>query len=75
VSQTRRIAVRVNPADADALEEIAAPVTIVPDASITAGGCVVETDLGSVDGRLETRLDALRAALEAVLERHAKKDA
>lgn len=75
VSQARRIAVRVNPADADVLESMDAPVTIVPDASITAGGCIVETDLGTVDGRLETRLSALRDALETVVERHAKKDA
>jgi flagellar biosynthesis/type III secretory pathway protein FliH len=75
VGSARRIALRVNPADAGALEGIAAPVTIVADASITPGGCLVETDLGSVDGRLETRLDALRAALEAVVERHEKKDA
>jgi len=75
VSQARRIAVRVNPGDSDALEGIRAPVTIVPDASITSGGCVVETDLGTVDGRLETRLEALCAALEEVVERHAKKGA
>jgi len=75
VSAARRIALRVHPADAGALEGIAAPVEIVADEAITPGGCLVETDLGSVDGRLETRLDALRAALEAVVERHEKKDA
>jgi flagellar biosynthesis/type III secretory pathway protein FliH len=74
VGSARRIALRVSPADAGALEDIAAPVEIVADASITPGGCLVQTDIGSVDGRLETRLDALRAALEAVVERHAKKD-
>lgn len=75
VARARRIAVHVNPADAEGLGAIAAPVEIVPDAAVTAGGCVVETDLGTVDGRLETRLEALRAALEEVVERHAKKDA
>ncbi|MBW2261461.1 MAG: hypothetical protein JRG91_05755 [Deltaproteobacteria bacterium] len=79
VAQARRIAVRINPRDVDALEGVTgargAPIDIVQDGSITAGGCIVETDLGSVDGRLETRLDALRVSLEAVLERHAKKDA
>jgi type III secretion protein L len=75
VSEARRIALRVHPSDADALGGIAAPVAIVPDEAIGAGGCVVETDLGTVDHRLETRLDALRGALEAVVARHEKKDA
>lgn len=78
VSRAGRIAVHVSPRDADALEGLArdgAPIEIVPDGSITPGGCIVESDLGSVDARLETRTEALRAALEAVVERYAKKDA
>jgi flagellar biosynthesis/type III secretory pathway protein FliH len=33
------------------------------DPALTRGGCVVDTELGTVDARLETRLDALARAL------------
>lgn len=34
------------------------------DESITQGGCVVETEVGTIDARLETQLKAIRKALE-----------
>jgi flagellar biosynthesis/type III secretory pathway protein FliH len=74
VAGARRIAVRLCPDEARALEHLAgaglASVEVVADETITPGGCVVETELGTVDGRLETRLDALRRALEEVIERY-----
>jgi len=61
-----RITVRLNPADHAALGDrvlkISQPlaqlgkVQIVPDPLITAGGCRIETDFGSIDQRLETQL-------------------
>jgi flagellar biosynthesis/type III secretory pathway protein FliH len=70
----RRLAVHVAPGDAHALAglewPVAAAVEIVPDPRIAAGGCVVRTDLGTVDGRIETRLDDLAAALQEVVGRH-----
>jgi flagellar assembly protein FliH len=36
---------------------------IVPDESITAGGCVVRTSLGSVDARVDTQLEEIKKAL------------
>lgn len=79
VAGAGRISVRVAPSDADALRHTAVsgnlPLEVVADPSITAGGCVVESDLGSVDGRLETRTDALRQALEEVVRRHAAEEA
>ncbi|MCB9648035.1 MAG: type III secretion system stator protein SctL [Deltaproteobacteria bacterium] len=72
--QQREIIVRVNPADADALErnknrllEILAranTVEVRPDASVTRGGCVVVTELGSIDASLERQLEALAQAIE-----------
>ena len=61
-----RITVRLNPADHAALGDrvlkVSQPlaqlgkVQVVPDPNITAGGCRIETDFGSIDQRLETQL-------------------
>lgn len=73
--QQREIIVRVNPADAEALEknknrmlEILARannVEVRADASVKRGGCVVVTELGSIDASLERQLEALGVAIEA----------
>lgn len=34
------------------------------DESISQGGCLVETEVGTIDARLETQLEAIRKALE-----------
>ena len=72
--QQREIIVRVHPADAESLErnksrllEILAranSVEVRPDASVTRGGCVVVTELGSIDASLERQLDALAQVIE-----------
>jgi flagellar assembly protein FliH len=61
-----RITVRLNPADHAALgdrvlkvsQQLAqlGKVQVVPDPQITAGGCRIDTDFGSIDQRLETQL-------------------
>ena len=70
--QNRRVVVVVNPAqlaDLEAgLEQLRknsdTPTLIArPDPSVAPGGCVLETDAGEVDGRLETQLAAIKAAL------------
>lgn len=38
-------------------------VSVVKDASVGEGGCIVESDAGTVDARLETQIEALRRAL------------
>jgi flagellar biosynthesis/type III secretory pathway protein FliH len=73
VRRARRIKVRICPEDAPALREregwLVARVSqgasfeLCEDPSIARGGCIVETDTGSVDARLETQLAALRRAL------------
>jgi flagellar biosynthesis/type III secretory pathway protein FliH len=72
---SRRISVRLSPEDAAIVNAengraplfgpAAARVEIVADATLSRGDCVVDTDFGRVDGRLETRLGELRRALEA----------
>jgi flagellar assembly protein FliH len=41
-----------------------APSAIVPDASITAGGCRVETKFGEVDQTIESQLRRIEQELE-----------
>jgi flagellar assembly protein FliH len=69
-----RVNVRLHPGDLAALQASGsledalasgARVAWVGDASIELGGCVVETDGGTLDARLETQLERLRAVLVA----------
>lgn len=57
-----RIRVRVHPDDAAALHP-PLPAEVLCDPTLTRGGCVVESELGEVDARLEVRLDALAQAI------------
>lgn len=75
--QQREVIVRVHPADAEILEknkprllEVLARangVDVRPDPGVTRGGCVVATELGTIDATLERQLEALFAAVEAEL--------
>lgn len=65
----RHIRVRVHPDDHGLLVEQgqldleSRQARLVPDASITAGGCVVESDIGVIDAAIETRWRQAVAAL------------
>jgi flagellar biosynthesis/type III secretory pathway protein FliH len=61
VRRAKGARVRVHPEDAQQLVDL--HVHIVEDDSITRGGCLVESELGDVDARLEVRLEALGRAL------------
>lgn len=75
--QQREITVRVHPEDAEILSksqarllEVLARANVIdvrPDPGVTRGGCVVSTELGTIDATLERQLDALTAAVEAEL--------
>ena len=71
--RARRLALRVHPAGVEALHEavealttregVEGAVAIEPDDSITRGGCLLVTDIGSFDARLEVQLEELARAL------------
>lgn len=61
VRRATQITVRVHPSDREHLEGL--DVACVEDASLAPGDCVVESELGAVDGRIEARVDRLVAAL------------
>lgn len=69
----QKITIRVHPSDfavikekeTELLAEIdrTQSITVKEDEAISAGGCILETEMGSVDARLETQLKAIRKAL------------
>lgn len=68
-----RITVRLNPedhrivtSDGSGFKEIldrTKRIVFKEDEAVTKGGCVVETEVGTIDARLETQLKAIRKAL------------
>ncbi len=73
VRHRREVTLRVHPGDAPALRREAGPLggllarwpslSIREDPAVGRGGLVVETEAGTLDARLETRLEAVEAAL------------
>jgi flagellar assembly protein FliH len=70
--QARRIVLRVNPDDLRRVEDALARLKraceaevllVEPDAAIDRGGCIVETELSQLDGRLDSQLAAILAGL------------
>jgi len=71
--EPREISMRVHPDDLAAIERgkprlverclAAQAVAFRPDPAIGRGGCVIETELGVVDARLSTQLEAIERAL------------
>ena len=59
VRRARQVRVRVHPEDARYLDGIA----LVTDDTLARGDCVVESELGEVDARIETRVEALARVL------------
>jgi flagellar biosynthesis/type III secretory pathway protein FliH len=68
-----QLTVRVAPEDVEALTAFAAEhrvaLTVEPDATLGRGDCLVRSDVGTVDARLDTQVHALRDALLRELER------
>lgn len=73
VSDATRIIVKVNPQDLNQLREFSSDIVddgkiesleIVSDADISLGGCIVETDVGTIDATLETRIEQMKEAVQ-----------
>jgi flagellar assembly protein FliH len=74
VREERELRIHVNPADRTVLSTAEAGIeaslpgrrfTLIADGRVEAGGCIVESALGSLDGRLEVQLAELCATLRA----------
>lgn len=75
---TEEITIRLHSEDLEALQALApglvdrlnggARVAWIPDDSITRGGCLIETDRGRLDARVETRFQRLAESLWDVVQ-------
>ncbi len=76
--------IRINPKDFEEAEksridlakevEDIDKVTFKSDPMISEGGCVVETNIGSIDARIETQLNAIREQFLVALDESRSKD-
>ena len=62
-----RLTARVHPDDVQAVRALESehdhPLAVEPDDAIARGGCIVDTDVGRIDARIEVQLEALERAL------------
>jgi flagellar biosynthesis/type III secretory pathway protein FliH len=75
LGESRQIKLHMCPEDARLIQELlnkegpqeisSAQIEVMADPSLRRGDCVVVGDLGTVDGRINTRLEELRQALQA----------
>lgn len=82
IGDREHVTVRVNPADYDQVVAHRASFEkmieglkrfeVVADAAIDPGGCAIETNLGNIDARLNTRVAALMAGIEEQAQLHEK---
>ena len=73
LAEREEVTLRINPADEDILraerirllEEFDGirQITVLPDATITRGGCIAEASLSQVDARIESQLELILSAL------------
>jgi flagellar biosynthesis/type III secretory pathway protein FliH len=74
VQAARRVVLRVHPEDLALLDstetlrarhELRAPLSFEADETLSRGGCVIDSDLGQLDARLETRLSLALALVQS----------
>lgn len=74
-----KVVVRVSQSDFEVLESIQGDLAsggqfvdfqLVPDPRVSVGGCLIETDNGAWDARLETQLLRLKDSVEQSLKKH-----
>lgn len=74
-----KIKIKINPADLQAAEEAGIgfcdlaenvkQIRVEAEASIDAGGCVIETDCGEIDARIDQQLQTVEAAFRNEMNR------
>lgn len=78
-----KVIIRVNAVDLEYVEKErgilreksgSSDLIILPDPTVEPGGCVLETDLGTVDARIDTQLTQIREALLKIVQEKEEKD-
>lgn len=82
VSDPRQLTLRLNPKDIETIndakgellpaEDFGAVLRIEADATIKQGGCIIETQLGDVDARIDRQIQSIAALLTAQLPKPAR---
>jgi flagellar assembly protein FliH len=74
VEDSEKISIRLNPADAQRLHQLSDRhdlnekfdrIQLVEDSAITSGGCLVQTDYGEIDARIEEQFRTIEEAFRA----------
>ena len=77
LGREEKMIIRVNPADYDTMisnidvlreETRLRDVTVEPSASVSPGGCTIETPSGEVDARIEEQIKEIRDAITTALD-------
>ena len=72
VPDATRIIIHVNPQDLNQLREFSNDIVedgkiesleVISDANVTSGGCVIDTDVGTIDASLETRIEQMKDSI------------
>jgi flagellar assembly protein FliH len=84
VTDPKSVKIKVNPADLQVLSKASTQVSdildntenisVLDNASIPRGECVIETDLGVIDARFEKQLEIIEAVFKSELEKSSTKD-
>lgn len=78
-----KVIIRVNAIDLEYVEKErgilreksgSSDLIILPDPTVEPGGCVLETDLGTVDARIDTQLTQIREVLLKIVQEKEDKD-
>ncbi len=77
VIEGSHVRIRLHPKDVELVSEYLTrdqnisgshPLDIIPDPSISQGGCLIETEFGLVDATVETRMESVRQEISKVLK-------
>ena len=81
VEDHEKITIRVKPEDLECFENVDSNpicnnenVTVEAEETISSGGCVIETDAGAFDARIEKQLQAVEGALRAAYKQFEQKN-
>ncbi len=82
IEDPAKIKIKMNPSDLQFLEEakyqlsdLTAHIenaTLIAEDSIQSGGCVIETNSGEIDGRIEAQLQAIEESFRSALKKSVK---
>ena len=63
IKEASKVAIKVNPEDAEFLKENIKDMEIIPDEAVKKGGIVILSDVGNIDGDIEERFNAVKEAI------------